>query len=173
MKKLISNYTFDKTAKTVTFVDYSAANPIKLENVLLVTNVTVNQIIYNFADPAFGGVVADNVLTLAFNTSTMTNSDKLQIFYDDAVAPASDTSIQAMTDVALTLKRIAKNMESLQVVDTSQRQRVVIEGASIPNMGTLSTLSNVALIANVDPRFQMIDLARTAYNSGIRANLTF
>ena len=171
MKKLISNYTFDKTAKTVTFVDYSAVNPIKLENVLLVTNVTVNQIIYNFADPAFGGVVADNVLTLAFNTSAMTNTNKLQIFYDDAAAPASDTSIQAMTDVALTLKRIAKNMESLQVVDSAQRQRVAVE--TIANMSTLFQLNNVALIANVDPRFQMIDLARAAYNSGIRNNLTF
>ena len=171
MKKLIENYTFDKTAKTVTFTDYSAANPISLENILLVTNVTDNVIIYNFADPAFGGTVADNVLTLTFNTAAMSNSDKLQIFYDDAVAPASDTSIQAMTDVALTLKRIAKNMESLQVVDSAQRQRVAVE--SIANMTTLSQCLNAVQFGGVDPKFMIIDLARAAYNNGIRNNLTF
>ena len=171
MKKLIENYTFDKTAKTVTFTDYSAANPISLENILLVTNVTDNVIIYNFADPAFGGTVADNVLTLTFNTAAMSNSDKLQIFYDDAVAPASDTSIQAMTDVVLTLKRIAKNMESLQVVDTAQRQRVAVE--SIANMTTLSQCLNAVQFGGVDPKFMIIDLARAAYNNGIRNNLTF
>ena len=171
MKKLIENYTFDKTAKTVTFTDYSVANPISLENILLVTNVTDNVIIYNFADPAFGGTVADNVLTLTFNTAAMSNSDKLQIFYDDAVAPASDTSIQAMTDVVLTLKRIAKNMESLQVVDSNQRQRVAVE--AIANMTTLGQCNNAVQFGGVDPKFMIIDLARAAYNSGIRNNLTF
>jgi len=171
MKKLITNYTFNKTAKTITFLDYSAANPISLENILLITNVTDNIIIYNFADSSFGGTVANNVLTLTYNTAAMSNSDKLQIFYDDASLPATDDSVQAMTDVALTLKRIAKNMESLQVVDSFQRQRVVVE--TIANMSTLSNLNNVSAFGGVDPRFNMADWARAAYNSGIRNNLTF
>jgi len=172
MKKLIPNYIFDKTAKTVTFIDYSAANPIRLENVLLVTNVTANQIIYNFADPAFGGTVANNILTLTFDTSSMSNGDRLQIFYDDASSPASDINVQAINDTALTLKRIAKNMESLQVVDGSQRQRIVIDGFNATLSG-LTTVTNLTQLAGVDPRYQMIDLARVAYNNAIRANLTF
>jgi len=54
MKILIQNYTFDKTAKTVTFTDYSS---IRLDSLLLITNVTSNVIIYNFASPALGGAV--------------------------------------------------------------------------------------------------------------------
>lgn len=168
MKKIISNYSFNAADKKITFSDYST---ISLENILLITNVTRNQIIYNFADPAFGGTVAANVLTLTFNTTVMSNADKIQIFYDDGLIAASDSSVQVIGDVALTLKRIAKNMESLQVVDSSQRQRVVVE--TIANMTTLGQCNNVPAIGSVDPKQLMIDLARTAYNAGIRANLTF
>ena len=78
MKKLITNYTFDASAKQITFTDYAS---ISLASVLLITNVTDNIIIYNFADS--GGTVAGNVLTLTYNTASMDNGDKLQIFYDD------------------------------------------------------------------------------------------
>ena len=168
MKKIISNYSFNAADKKITFSDYST---ISLENILLITNVTLNQIIYNFADPAFGGTVAANVLTLTFNTTVMSNADKIQIFYDDGLIAATDDGVQAMTDVVLTLKRIAKNMESLQVVDSSQRQRVAVE--TLANMTTLGQCNAVNGLGGVDPKQLMIDLARTAYNAGIRNNLTF
>lgn len=168
MKKIISNYSFNAADKKITFSDYSA---ISLENILLITNVTRNQIIYNFADPAFGGTVAANVLTLTFNTTVMSNADKIQIFYDDGLIAATDDGVQVIGDVALTLKRIAKNMESLQVVDQFQRQRVNVE--SVANMTTLGQCNAVNGLGGVDPKQLMIDLARTAYNAGIRANLTF
>jgi hypothetical protein len=56
---------------------------------LLVTNVTSNTIIYNFADNSLGGVVLGNVLTLNYNTTIMNNADNLQIFYEDGIFPAS------------------------------------------------------------------------------------
>lgn len=80
MKTKINNYTFDASAKTITFGDYVA---IELERLLLITNVTDNIIIYNFAVPNNGGAVSGNVLTLAYDTTGMSDSDKLQIFYDD------------------------------------------------------------------------------------------
>lgn len=80
MKILITNYTFNKTAKTITLPDYAT---ITLESLLLITNVTDGIIIYNFADPATGATVATNVITLEYDTSAMDNSDKLQIYYDD------------------------------------------------------------------------------------------
>jgi hypothetical protein len=83
MKKLISNYSFNAASKTVTFSDYGS---ISLENVLLVTNVTSNTIIYNFAQASKGGTVSGNVLTLTYNTTSMSNGDKLQIYYDDPAA---------------------------------------------------------------------------------------
>lgn len=83
MKVLVSNYTFNKTAKTVTFTDYGS---IVLDNVLLITNVTDNIIIYNFASSGKGGTVATNVLTLDYDTTAMDNTDDLQIFYWDSSA---------------------------------------------------------------------------------------
>ncbi len=87
-------------------------------------------------------------------------------------------------ETVLLLRRLVKLLESNAVVDSSNRQKVTVEGATITSgtvttvstvtaVTTVSTVSNVALVANVDPRFQMIDWARQAYNSGIRANLTF
>ena len=79
MKKLIKNYTFNAAAKTVTFNDYAE---LQLEQVLLITNVTDNIIIYNFGSPTTGGSLAGNVLTLDYNTTTMDNADNLQVFMD-------------------------------------------------------------------------------------------
>ncbi len=86
MKTLISNYSFNKTAKTITFTDYVS---ITLENVLLVTNVTDGITIYLFNEPTLGGTVATNVLTLEYDTSAMDNADDLQIWYDDPNATQS------------------------------------------------------------------------------------
>src|ERR1700728_4255875 len=79
MKTLVTAYTFDKVAKTVTFTGFGT---ISLSNILLITNTTSNTIIYLFSDPALGGTVSTNVLSLTFNTSSMSNTDVLQIFYD-------------------------------------------------------------------------------------------
>jgi hypothetical protein len=51
MKQLLAtdtpgSYAFDKTAKTVTFSGLRQS--ITLSNILLITNVTANTIIYNF-----------------------------------------------------------------------------------------------------------------------------
>lgn len=83
MKILITAYTFDASAKTITFTGYGT---LSLESVLLITNVTDNIIIYNFADPTKGGTVATNVLTLDYDTTTMDDADDIQIYYDDPSA---------------------------------------------------------------------------------------
>jgi hypothetical protein len=76
----VANYTFDASAQTITFDDYGA---ITLDAVLLVTNVTDNIIIYNFANSLLGGTAATNVLTLTYDTTSMSDTDDLQIFYED------------------------------------------------------------------------------------------
>lgn len=83
MKKLITNYTFDASAKTVTFNDYTTIN---LNKILLITNVVDNLILYNFADATNQVTVSGNVLTLAYNTTSMSDTDDLQIFIDDGRA---------------------------------------------------------------------------------------
>ena len=78
-KTLISDYSFvPGVSGTVTF---TKVDNITQDNLLMITNVTRNEIIYNFADPAKGGSISTNVLTLDFDTSTHAGSDSLQIWY--------------------------------------------------------------------------------------------
>lgn len=87
MKILVTNYTFDASAQTITFAQFPT---IDLERILLVTNVTDNIIIYNFASSSLGGSVATNVLTVDYDTTTMDDTDDLQIHY---VAPDDNVII--------------------------------------------------------------------------------
>lgn len=41
------------------------------------------------------------------------------------------------------------------------------------NVGTVGSVTNIAGLGGVDPRFQFIDQARIAYSNGIRNNLNF
>lgn len=74
----ITNYTFNKTAQTITFNDFTT---IELGKILSIVDVTNGQSIYNYRLPGMGGTVATNVLTLQFNTNNnqFNNSDKLYI----------------------------------------------------------------------------------------------
>lgn len=107
MKILIKNYTFDASQKRITFSDYVS---IDLEKILLVTNTTQNKIIYNFA--CSGGEVSGNVLTVDYDTTTMLDTDKLQIFYEDTDINSSTEErqleqISKQEDATMVLKELA------------------------------------------------------------------
>jgi hypothetical protein len=122
MKKLLGQdtsgtYTFNPTAKTVTFSGLS--QQITLANILLITNVTANTIIYNFASSTTGAVsFVNNVLTLDYDTTSMSATDVLQIYIDVESYEES---------LATLLRRMNKLLESNAVVDSRLRQKVVIE----------------------------------------------
>ena len=90
-KKLINHgYTFDVSAGTIVIKEY-----LKLDDIFLITNVTTNDIIYNFADPAAGGTVSwdaieeETTLTLSMDVNalgTMADTDRLQIIVDEGNA---------------------------------------------------------------------------------------
>jgi len=185
MKTLISNYTFNKTAKTITFTDYVS---ISLDRLLIVTNVTANTILYLFADSTKGGTVSTNVLTLAFDTSAMNNGDKLQIYYDSVDTPATETSTQALLDMVGLLKRIAEFTSVLDVTDSQDRLRVNVDASAALNVnrflvqptdlggnslyGGLIGTSNTFLYAIPDV-WHNVDQSRDAYANCIRNKLTF
>jgi hypothetical protein len=81
MKKLITGYQFTPQSGLVRLTDFTTINQ---ENLLLITNVSSGQIIYNFADSGAGGfITGQNSIKLTYQTSgTMSSGDKLQIFYD-------------------------------------------------------------------------------------------
>lgn len=145
MKVQLTNYAFDKTAKTVTFTDYTS---IRLDSVLLITNVTDNIIIYNFAEPTLGGTVATNVLTLIYDTSTMDDTDDLQIFYDDTDVQPSNVELQTtLNSLTETLQFLAVRLEVLAgMANAGQPALRVIPIASVSTAVTgsvtVGTLTN-------------------------------
>jgi hypothetical protein len=155
MKQLLGQdtsgtYTFNPTAKTVTFSGLS--QQITLANILLITNVTANTIIYNFASSTTGAVsFVNNVLTLDYDTTSMSATDVLQIYIDVESYEES---------LATLLRRMNKLLESNAVVDSKLRQRVTIEAigtnntanstevnGSIPVSGTVTANVNNAVTA--------------------------
>lgn len=111
MKKQITSYSFNKTSKTVTFTDYAT---IRLDSILLITNVTDNIIIYNFADPLLGGTVLNNVLTLTYDTSSMDDADKLQIFYEDSdIQPTTEANQEVLLSLTETLQELSARLQIL------------------------------------------------------------
>lgn len=81
------------------------------------------------------------------------------------------TTVSMLEDMVALLKKLNRSVESLQVVDSAQRQKVTIEAGTLPTVSTVSTVSNLGTINGVDPRYQMMDLARASYAVGIRTNL--
>ena len=133
MKKLLGQdasgtYTFNPSQKKVTFVGLT--QQITLANVLLITNVTANTIIYNFADSSTGAVsFANNVLTLDYDTTSMNSTDVLQIYLD----LAGEESLHDL------LRRMNKLLESNAVVDNRLRQRVTIDAVGSSTAGAVPT----------------------------------
>jgi hypothetical protein len=206
MKKLLGQdasgtYTFNPSAKTITFSGLS--QQITLANILLITNVTANTIIYNFADSTNGATsFANNVLTLDHNTISMNSTDVLQIYLD----LAGEESLHDL------LRRMNKLLESNAVVDSSLRQRVTLDaigsastavGTTVPVSGTVTasasgtysvsngvasqlvsnsaanpytiTSSTTGLIMEgpVHQLWRIANDAQTCYASAIRSKLSF
>jgi hypothetical protein len=84
------NYTFTPSTRTVVLQRH-----IPIERLVLITNVTTGQVIYNFSDTslrsASGGYTASvnssnietTTIVLNYNTTSMSSTDKLQVIVDE------------------------------------------------------------------------------------------
>lgn len=147
MKKQITTYSFNKTSKTVTFTDYTT---IRLDSILLITNVTDNIIIYNFADPLLGGTVLNNVLTLTYDTSSMDDTDKLQIFYEDSdVQPTTEANQEVLLYLTETLQELSARLQILASMANSGQPslRTTILG-TVPVSGSVTATVASTSITN-------------------------
>jgi len=92
MKQKWTNYTFSPGAANAGTVTLTGLN-ITLDQILLITDTTRNVIIYNFADATAGESAytqaTNSVLTLTANTTGYSSTDKLLIYYDDNISPAT------------------------------------------------------------------------------------
>ncbi len=72
------------------------------------------------------------------------------------------------------LRRLLRQVDSLAVVDSAQRQKITLDSISGSlTLNAVSVVSNIATISSVDYRYMYIDTARNAYANSIRNNLTF
>ena len=143
MKELIKDYIFDPTNKNVVFNNY---DKIDLERVLLITNVTDNVIIYNFANPEAGGhVVNNNILNLQYDTTTMSNTDKLQIFYEVDAAPAKEATQADMYELMYSVYSAVKDLSALVSTISGGAMRV-----STTTPVAISTMPNVSVTNGVN-----------------------
>jgi hypothetical protein len=96
--KDIGNYTFNATGQTITF----SGVIVSLEEIYLITNTSGQTIIFNFASPGCGGTISNSgtTLTLQYNTTTMSNTDELQILLEVG-EPHIDFDIGAMKTMEL------------------------------------------------------------------------
>ena len=84
MRKIVDNYTFDASAQQVTLTGVTVA----VNRVVAVWNQTDGELIYYPATPGLGGTAAGSVITLLYDTTSMSDTDVLVIYYDDGVEPA-------------------------------------------------------------------------------------
>jgi hypothetical protein len=142
-----------------------------LESILLITNVSSNQIIYNFADPCYGAGVNGNTVTLVYDTTSMSSSDALQIYYDD-------NSEGPLTDELFHLfMRLSRIMQSNATVDSLDRQIVRVGQVDGGTIGTVNTVVNTNAVGTlnalnaVDTRYLLMDTSRNTYANLIRPKL--
>jgi hypothetical protein len=169
MKIIVTNYTFDKTAKTVTFTDYGS---ISLDHILLITNVTRNIVIYNFADSTKGGTVATNVLTLTFDTSAQANTDKLQIFYDDTTATQaiSASSLPLPTGAATGAKQDTGNTSLASIdgkITAVNTGAVVVSSSALPSGASTSAKQDTGntSLASIDGKITAVNTGAVVVSS--------
>lgn len=170
MKVLFEDYTFSASEAKITF---NTTASITLEQLLIITNVTSNTIIYNFADPTAGGSITNNVLTLDYNTIAMGDSDSLQIFLDNTYTPASDEMLQSIQDQTEMLGRMVKLLEpsarangtGMQMVDLAASSANILQAQNITYFGAVSST-----IGTAESAFNL--QSRIAYAT-LRQNLQF
>jgi hypothetical protein len=83
----LKGYTLNPSTRVITYPGI-----IKQEQLILITNVTAGQVIYNFSDPSLKatayttsivGATGTTTITLNFNTAAMLSTDKLQFVVDE------------------------------------------------------------------------------------------
>lgn len=156
---------FNKTNKTVTFLEM-----FDLEQILLITDVTTNTMIYNFADSNLGGTLVGNVLTLNYNTSALNDSDKLQIFVDE---PNTDF-VQLNGILKDGLIEIVRQLQSIRndggMADQAGRVRVAIETGSVgiatnQDIRTVTTVTNLSQQGGFSLQHQFMELSNLGWSN--------
>ena len=159
-KKLLFNYTFDASAKTIV-----VSGNFKLRRIQLITNVTDGIIIYNFADGNKGGSVSYNstndetTITLEHDTTSMSDSDEIQIFvdipndkiefgetYTDPVSKLRVSTPENLIDTDFEYGLQPTKWETVELVNNIPSAYTRAPGVSIPGITAVNSTNNSEVI---------------------------
>lgn len=120
-KSILSDfyYTFDPLNKRIIFNNIQ----LKHESIALITNLNDNTIIYNFACSTTGGILNNNILSLVYNTTLMSSSDKLMIVIIDS----KDSKVELLSDISSKLGNIEEVISPLLDIENCIGLKNIIE----------------------------------------------
>lgn len=135
MKRLVKEYVFDAGNQEITSPEFIG---LATENLLLIVNTTMSEVVYNPLKSAIAGTLTGATLQLVTDTSSMNQTDELQIWIEDGVTPATNDNLDALVYLA---NCIAERMPMLDTLDRAQV--TVANTVSVGQSGnwTLATLN--------------------------------
>lgn len=192
MKRYISpSYTFTPGGSGVGTIRTGIRN-FDIKSLILILNITREEIIYA---PSLSGRgytdLSGDLITLEYATTSHSANDVLQFLYEASDDYPSIVDSRRNNDLLAQMQRLTKIAESLQVVDSAQRQRVnldtIASGVTLPTVTTVTTVTGVTTVTTVNTvtsitniasnagmdREQYINIAKQTYANSIRSRLTF
>jgi len=160
------DYTFNPATRTIVINNKF----IPREKLALITNVTTNQVIYNFSDPSLkataytnninSAMVETTTIVLNYNTTSMASTDKLQIMideYEERFVPSEAyldptnklrvTTPQALIDTDFEYGTQITKWENLAMIN--QRPFAFQSSIQIPNISSITMNTNARTVTVV------------------------
>ena len=160
------DYTFNPATRTIVINNKF----IPREKLALITNVTTNQVIYNFSDPSLkataytnninAAMVETTTIVLNYNTTSMASTDKLQIIideYEERFVPSEAyldptnklrvTTPQALIDTDFEYGTQITKWENLAMIN--QRPFAFQSSIQIPNISSITMNTNARTVTVV------------------------
>ena len=161
-------YTFNPTTRTIVI-----PRAIKQERLVLITDMATNTVIYNFSDPSLrstsytvatdaSGNYTTTTIVLAYNTTALASTDKLQIIideYDEKISPS-----ESMTDPVNKL-RVSTPQSLIDTDYEYSTQFTKWEGLGLINNRPY------AYFSTTNNNLNLVDVQATQYSRTFVANL--
>lgn len=164
-----TGYAFSASAKTVTI---TGLPELKIGNILNITNLTRNVIVYNPFVSGKGFTSFDDttdVLTLVFDTTTHADDDVLLIAYND-----SDQEQVNLTELALSIRQLLLSTAQPMWADGAGiRINPTQIIAGVTTVTTVGTVSNIANLSGISSQYALTErLMEQTFLEGIRPLIT-
>jgi len=169
MKKLIGHdlgsYSFDATGQTITL---SGLDTLSQEQLLLITNTTDGAFLYNFGDSGTTATIdSGNTITLGYDTTTMSDTDAIQVYVDVAGVDAVDYDLNAniSSEISPVWTRYTSPENLVSVSDIGATDDTWIDqGSEIQNDGykTLAIYCNFTVNDSITNEIQILSKHESA-----------